>query len=221
MASPPHDHGPEMSSASSLRLRDCLHHGIGPVTVSGECRQCKVDRQLLRIRGLKRRAIEFLGGACMECGYNRCPDALDFHHRDPATKEFGITKRLGKSSWYRISIELLKCDLLCCNCHRTLHHNTKNQNASTQCNARKKLRALEYLGGSCEDCGYNACPAALEFHHRDPSQKIQLRTTPTSLTQAPWEMVRPELDKCDLKCSNCHREHHHEQSQSNLERALQ
>lgn len=56
---------------------------------------------------------------------SRCPEnfwaCLDFHHRDPATKEFTI--RDGASySQERVLAEITKCDVLCANCHRKEHH---------------------------------------------------------------------------------------------------
>lgn len=69
-----------------------------------------------------------------------------------------------------------------------------------------KQQALDYKGGKCKICGYNKCQGALEFHHRDPSQKdlelSKFSRTPLS------EDGKKELDKCDLLCANCHREAH-------------
>jgi HNH endonuclease. len=54
------------------------------------------------------------------CGYSRCIKALEFHHRDPAEKDFapGGSYVLG---WERIRQEFDKCILLCANCHREEH----------------------------------------------------------------------------------------------------
>jgi hypothetical protein len=40
-------------------------------------------------------------------------------------------------------------------------------------NRRKKVRrmALEYMGNSCQKCGYNRCLEALEFHHLEKTEK--------------------------------------------------
>lgn len=69
---------------------------------------------------------------------------------------------------------------------------------------RMKLKAVEYLGGSCKMCGYNKCVSALDFHHRNPNEKeFSIGREIHS-----WELVVKELDKCDLLCANCHREIH-------------
>lgn len=66
----------------------------------------------------KVRAIEYKGGVCIKCGYDghRCPGAMDFHHRDPAEKKFGIAGNYGLG-WDKLVVELDKCDLYCCRCH--------------------------------------------------------------------------------------------------------
>jgi hypothetical protein len=68
-----------------------------------------------------------------------------------------------------------------------------------------KEKAIEYKGGCCNRCGYDKNIASLEFHHLDPSQK---EITPTKLTNREWKVLKEEIDKCTLLCSNCHREEH-------------
>ena len=74
---------------------------------------------------------------------------------------------------------------------------------------RKKIKvmAIEYLGGKCERCGYNDCVAAFDFHHKDPSKK-DFSISSGGRTRS-WEKIKKELDKCELLCANCHREHHY------------
>lgn len=68
-----------------------------------------------------------------------------------------------------------------------------------------KQKAVDYLGGKCSKCGYNKCIAALEFHHLDPKEKDKNY----SVLKKNFDKLKPELDKCVLLCSNCHREEHH------------
>lgn len=91
--------------------------GVGAVM----CRSCKANRKRWQ---LKLKCLEILGGKCEECGYDRCSDALDFHHRDPRTKSFNISGRLSKG-WSKIEAEVKKCKLLCSNCHREEHWRAK------------------------------------------------------------------------------------------------
>lgn len=57
--------------------------------------------------------------ACLKCGEEdyRC---LDFHHRDPATKEFKVADKAGRIPLKTVLIEVAKCDVLCANCHRKI-----------------------------------------------------------------------------------------------------
>jgi hypothetical protein len=57
------------------------------------------------------------GGACLLCGYSRYIGALQFHHRDPATKVFGIGQEGVTRSLAVMREEAAKCDLVCANCH--------------------------------------------------------------------------------------------------------
>ena len=34
--------------------------------------------------------VEYKGGKCEICGYNKCISALEFHHLNPNEKDFGI-----------------------------------------------------------------------------------------------------------------------------------
>ncbi len=63
---------------------------------------------------------------CEVCG-ERDPVVLDFHHRDPLTKEFTIGQILGHGyQWERIFAEIKKCTVLCANDHRREHAKKKN-----------------------------------------------------------------------------------------------
>lgn len=66
-------------------------------------------------------AREYKGGKCMICGYNRCLEALDFHHRDPREKDFGLSDKGITRSWEKTKKEVDKCVLICANCHREIH----------------------------------------------------------------------------------------------------
>jgi hypothetical protein len=70
---------------------------------------------------------------------------------------------------------------------------------------KNKLKGIEYLGGKCVSCGFNAYPSALEFHHVDPNKKDSFFRGHKSWS---WEKLQKELDGCLLLCSNCHKGHH-------------
>lgn len=75
---------------------------------------------------------------CVRCGEAH-PACLAFHHRDPATKAFTISKgvALGLSTT-RLEREMAKCDVLCVNCHRTAHADERAGHAKRTFPARRK-----------------------------------------------------------------------------------
>jgi len=72
-----------------------------------------------RRRKIKLMAIEYKGGKCQICGYDKYPGALDLHHIN-GKKDFGIGEKGYTRSWERIKQELDKCILVCANCHREI-----------------------------------------------------------------------------------------------------
>ena len=67
-----------------------------------------------------------VGGCCKHCG-NTDIRVLDFHHADRGSKEASVDTML-KQGWSkeRILRELVKCELLCANCHRIHHWEERN-----------------------------------------------------------------------------------------------
>lgn len=84
------------------------------------CKKCHTRNGHQAKRDLKYKAIDHLGGKCIDCGYNKCASALEFHHLDPKEKDFawGDSRT---SNWEKLENELAKCVLLCANCHRERH----------------------------------------------------------------------------------------------------
>ena len=77
-----------------------------------------------RRKAIRKMAIEYKGGRCAICGYNKSINALEFHHLDSSEKEFGISAKGHTRSWKQVKDELDKCVLLCSNCHREVHDGT-------------------------------------------------------------------------------------------------
>ena len=74
-----------------------------------------------RRKKIRRIAVEYKGGRCSACGYDRCIEALEFHHLDPGKKDFGISNKGHTRSWEKVKEELDQCVILCANCHREVH----------------------------------------------------------------------------------------------------
>jgi hypothetical protein len=81
----------------------------------GKCHAKDINRRLAAARA---KAIEYKGGKCEYCGYNKYVGALEFHHIDPTQKDPTGLKAYKLS---RLFAEVDKCLLLCANCHREEH----------------------------------------------------------------------------------------------------
>lgn len=107
--------------------KECKKHGLTKHSIRTDngyyrCRKCMVDAVIKRRRKLKEMSVQYKGGKCERCGYNKCVDALDFHHVNPLIKEFDISRNGHTKSWEKLKKELDKCILICANCHREEHH---------------------------------------------------------------------------------------------------
>jgi hypothetical protein len=87
-------------------------------------RELKQQRKK-RIR-LKTKGINYLGGKCMKCGYDKCIASLDFHHKDPKEKDNDFLQKCNKT-WAIMKEKIKNCMLLCANCHRELHWNERQK----------------------------------------------------------------------------------------------
>jgi hypothetical protein len=104
-------------------MRECPRHGVTEHVLlqngSYKCKECRKEAVLDIRRRNKIRLVEYKGGKCEICGYDKCIDALEFHHLDPNEKEFGIAG--DTRSLEKLKKEADKCVLICANCHRELH----------------------------------------------------------------------------------------------------
>jgi hypothetical protein len=82
----------------------------------------------------RERAVAYLGGRCARCGYNKCINALIFHHHEKEgishyEKKLVEYKKVSDlinscRTWKSIETELKKCTLICLNCHAEAHFAT-------------------------------------------------------------------------------------------------
>lgn len=111
-------------------IRTCFKHGACSHYLSSEgrwrCKKCRVESVQRRRDKLKQRAIEYKGGKCQVCGYNKYPGALEFHHLNPNEKDFGIASKGYTRSWEKVKEELDKCVCVCSNCHKEIHAGITN-----------------------------------------------------------------------------------------------
>lgn len=73
-------------------------------------------------RRVKEKLVAAHGGKCVDCGIAYPPFVMDFDHRDPTEKKFGLSEKGKCQSYEKQLAESLKCDLVCANCHRMRTH---------------------------------------------------------------------------------------------------
>jgi transposase-like protein len=102
-------------------VRECATHGwtTWVRTAAGRyrCKRCRIEAVSARRRRVKEILVGEAGGACRLCGYSRYAGALQFHHVDPTKKVFALSSRGLARSLAKAREEVVKCVLLCANCH--------------------------------------------------------------------------------------------------------
>lgn len=84
--------------------------------------------------------------------------------------------------------------------HYRKHHTRLTKNKRLE----KTKKVLEYLlEHPCVDCG-ETDPIVLEFDHRDNEKKIKPVTVMIGHNLG-LEKIFKEIEKCDVRCANCHR----------------
>lgn len=188
------------------------------------CDKCAEKNKLgiqLKTQSRKKEAVKYKGGKCMHCGYKKSIVAMDFHHIDPSQKDKNW-KTLRKHSLEQLKNELDKCDLLCKNCHLTVHHKREKPNNRSKNKEFKKLACLDYKNTiECTKCHKTGVLDIFQFHHthsKDPnfenffswrewSVPVNWKIEYEKTGKLP-ERIQNELDKCVVLCANCHAEEH-------------
>lgn len=94
----------------------------GRQIVGSRCKPCRKIQETKKRYRTKQQCIDYKGGSCKKCGFDKHPSALEFHHLEPKEKDFDIS-RLGNRNFSQLKSELDKCLLVCSNCHRMIHAN--------------------------------------------------------------------------------------------------
>ncbi|UCC94729.1 MAG: hypothetical protein JSW40_07925 [Candidatus Omnitrophota bacterium] len=103
-----------------------------------------------RRKKIREMALEYKGGRCERCGYDRCVEALEFHHASSSEKDFSVSSRGYTRSWKRVKEELNKCALLCANCHREIHAQVSSSCGKLQVEKASKFRGTLQVKGNPE-----------------------------------------------------------------------
>ena len=91
---------------------------------------------------------------------------------------------------------------------RKINNNRKKRCHSCCTTTRLKSRqewCMNQKGGKCAICSYSRCKRSMDFHHLDPYKKGFNIGQNWSKS---LDVLKAELEKCILVCSNCHGEIH-------------
>lgn len=95
------------------------------------------------------------------------------------------------------------------NKYHYLHNRPKYLQKSAQHNIRYRTRNVDFIrqykaGRSCSICGGTFAPQSLEFHHKNPDNKLDSIAN-MCVKSYSIKKILAEIEKCVLVCSNCHR----------------
>lgn len=116
-----------MSDKEKYIEKECKKHGQTTYVLENakqyRCKKCRSEAVVKYRKQRKLNLVILHGSKCIICGYCKCPQALEFHHLDPTTKQFGISAAGLCRSLSKAIDEASKCILVCANCHRELENN--------------------------------------------------------------------------------------------------
>jgi len=147
---------------------------------------------------------------CADCD-EQDPIVLEFDHVRGKEDGLSILVASGKPL-HRIDREIVRCDVVCVNCHRRRTAERANwlrisdwrcilepRSDAVARNVKYAYSTLERNG--CTDCG--VCDlVALEFDHEDMKR---WNVMAAAWSGVPLSLLQREIAKCAIRCGNCHR----------------
>ena len=189
--------------------------------------------EIARVVSRQRATLEWLRELrrvpCQDCGGTFPAHVMDFAHRDPATKSFGLASENTYLKNRAVLVaEVAKCDIVCANCHRIRSQaeieagivrrgffQTNGVPIATPAAAKKRAAwrkrrdeqmdlLIRLRQMPCMSCGGTFPVCAMEFDHRDGATK---RGNVSQMAgDVRISILLEEIAKCDIVCTNCHRD---------------
>jgi hypothetical protein len=145
---------------------------------------------------------------CVDCGEDDAV-VLEFDHLTEKAREVAALVS-GAAPLALIEVEIAKCEVVCCNCHRRRTYRRRGVDRSPGSTQRitrwRRRRNIEWLysmlgASKCVDCGV-ADRLVLEFDHigRKRANVMDLAWDEYGI-----ETIELEIANCEIRCANCHR----------------
>ena len=113
-----------------------------------------------------------------------------------------------------------RAGVLCQPCYRKKYHeDNRSHDLALNAKLREKTRQaiIEEKSRPCMDCGKQYPSYVMDFDHVRGEKKTEVGKM---YNKTDLGTVRAEMDKCDVVCSNCHRERTHVRKQLRIAQGL-
>jgi hypothetical protein len=186
---------PICAKCKADKLMDAFYPRKGR-SKSPYCKPCSILTARERQQSRKQLSIAYKGGCCQRCGYARYQGALEFHHRDPAAKEFSLS-RLKMARFERLLGELDKCDLLCANCHREVHEDLAGGHVAEDLPTDQEIRR-------CPRCGQEKAIQAYYRRRNGMGTLVYCKTCTKAQTIERQQRLKLEaVAYKGMRCTTC------------------
>jgi len=142
--------------------------------------------------------IDYAGGRCQVCGYDKWRGNLIFHHTDPHTKDSTVSDMLRRPrAMDTILIEVDKCVLVCRNCHGEIHAGLAESPSIDLAARAERKQILEDSKPIPKSHKFRFCPTCGERIRYD--QKHCYRHKAQAQERIEWPVDLPDLVKASSK----------------------
>ena len=131
-------------------------------------------------------------------------------HRPEVRKKANARQR----KWYRKNLDHARAAKRANQKKRWKEHRADCLASTERCRKKRGARNRHFIEAyksffGCRDCGERD-PICLDLDHRDPRDKKF--TVAKWLWRASLHALAVELEKCDVRCANCHRKRHRDEA---------
>lgn len=163
------------------------------------CFRCK---KAVKIHGERRRRFirRYKKRPCMDCGKSFPSRVMEYDHREPSLKLFSLGGNSYRYSLPVIMVEIAKCDIVCCLCHRLrTHSRIVAGERHTKTPARNLKEPSSYVGEKIVHRSIRTMVQELSYVVHEVAGRINL---PPELQEKISEYLAKELlpvKPCELR----------------------